>query len=141
MANLATMQRYAEKCAEKLGITDKVTLRWHGGDCVLHKRHHNAHCHICDGDAYPRGTICIRPGTWRLKSVKDWHYLIAHEVAHLATKCNHSSVTFARRMVALGQADSYEKGKVRASRRHKCRYTALPFQHCTICYKIKPVKT
>ena len=148
MANLATMQRYADKCAEKLGITDEVILRWHGGDCKLQKSE-AAHCHVCKHtnyrNAYPRGTICLRRDTWRLKTVKDWHYLIAHEVAHLATKSSHSSPTFARRMMALGQADHREKQRVLASRKHRHIYSLTVISNgkvgrlCSICYKEQPV--
>ena len=150
MANLATMQRYAEKCAEKLGVTDKVTLRWHGGACTLRKGD-AAHCHVCNRisyrNEYPRGTICLRRDTWRLKTVKDWHYLIAHEVAHLATPCSHSSPTFARRMMALGQADHREKQRVLASRKHRHNYSFTIINNgkvsrqCSICFQMKPVKS
>jgi len=115
MANLATMQRYAEKCAEKLGVTDTVKLRWHGGECKL-KKSAAAHCHVDHGDTPSRGTICIRKGTWRLQTVKGWHNLIAHEVAHLGTKSNHNSPAFARKMMALGQADRWDKNTINRER-------------------------
>ena len=119
MANLATMQRYAEQCAEKLGVTDPVKLRWHGGKCVLRRKYHCAHCHVLSDEDFPRGTICIRPGTWKLATVKGRRMLIAHEVAHLATKSNHWTVTFARKMVLLGQADRYEQSLVKNASKRK----------------------
>ncbi|KKN71481.1 hypothetical protein LCGC14_0420600 [marine sediment metagenome] len=104
MANLKTMQAYANKCAEK----------WQTSDCKLGKWA-NAHCHILDGE-YPRGVICLHHRRIPAKSTKGWHYTIAHEVAHLAVKSNHSTATFARRMVALGIASDYDKDSIRRAK-------------------------
>lgn len=142
MANLKTMQVYANKCAERLGVTDNVLLRWSGGVCKCKPRE-NAHCHTADG-TMPRGTICIKPGSYRLETIKGWHYLIAHEVSHLATKCSHSSYTFARRMESLGQASSYEKDYLRTRRKHHHVYSVCRVKdgvrtlHCHYCLKAKP---
>ena len=142
MATLATMQAYADKTADKLEVTARPALRWHGGDCVLARRGHNAHCHIIDG-AMPQGTICIRPGTFRLSTVKGWHYLIAHEVSHLATKSSHSSATFARRMETVGQADYRERMRLRSTRKHRHIYSLCiidkwgAHMYCAVCRKPK----
>lgn len=117
MPSLATLQAYAERCAAKLGIADAVVLRWADRPCTC-KRGVNAHCHIMDSKM-PRGTICITRGNWRLKTVKGWHYLMAHEVSHLATKSSHSSPTFARRMETLGVANLRERDLLRAVRKHR----------------------
>ena len=137
MVKLEAMQRWAERCAEKLGVTDTITLRWGGGECKV-KPYHNAHCHVY-GDTLPRGTICFNHHvtSW---SIRDWHRLVAHEVAHLAVKSDHNSVTFARRMVALGQANYRQQVMIKAQRRHRHQWSqhysvGRPLRRCTICGK------
>ena len=139
MNKLEKYQNYANKIAEKLGLDTKPIIRWSGGDCLVAKRH-NAHCHVQDGE-FPKGTICIKQG---IEKVDYWHQLITHEVTHLAVKSGHSSVTFARRMVELGQATHRQKVMARAGRRHhhifSIRYYNNGVYHhscCCICQKEK----
>ena len=137
MNKLETYQKYADKCAGELGITDKVTLRWSGTDCVVASRH-AAHCHT-GNKTLLRGTICIR----RMRmTIKYWHNLIAHEVSHLAIKSNHNSATFAKRMVALGVANSRERLMAKSGQKHKHIWNTRYFQNgvyvystCMICHK------
>ena len=117
MASLKVMQAYADKCADRLGVDAKPVLRWQTSDCRLRK-YVRAHCHIVDNHTppsapFPRGTICISRKNMAGRTVKQWHYTIGHEVAHLAVKSNHSTGTFARRMVALGVANDYDRESLR----------------------------
>lgn len=105
---LESLQAYAEKCAAKLGVTDKIVVRWGTVDCPLHRAY--AHCHISNNNPkypFPRGTICVNRTLRR--TAKQWHHTMAHEVIHLAVKSNHFSPTFAKRMVTLGVANYSEK--------------------------------
>ena len=113
MATLKTMQVYADKCAERLDIETAPVLRWQTADCKLHRNY--AHCHIRDGE-YPKGTICLSRRCIPQMTIKRWHHTIAHEVTHLAVKSNHSTATFARRMVALGVANYYDKDTIKRER-------------------------
>lgn len=113
-----------------------------GGECKVEPRNW-AHCHVRDGKC-PRGTICISRHVTKV-GVKEWHQLIAHEVTHLAVKSSHKSVTFARRMVTLGQADYREARLVRAQKRHRHDWDPKwfrpnpdgtgPIRTCCICGK------
>ena len=137
MPSLKTMQTYAEKCAQRLNLSDMPVLRWLALPCVTRRRE-NAHCHTSD-EVKPRGTICIKRGNPRLQTIKRWHYLIAHEVSHLATKCTHSSYTFAKRMETLGQASFYEVSYLKTRRRHRHVYSQFDFGtgffYCQFCGK------
>ena len=122
MADLKTLQAYADKCANNLGIAEKPVLRWHTKEYECSMRPSIlAHCHTGNETA-SRGTICLnrRQPIWT--KVSDWHNTIAHEVTHLAVKSNHSSVTFARRMVSLGIANCNEKRMEKSGRRHRHIY-------------------
>ena len=135
MTSLAVMQRYADRCAAKLGVTDAPVLRWAGGECKIGRN--LAHCHIRD-TKYPRGTICMRRG------LEDWKATVAHEVAHLAVQ-DHHSLGFARRLVQLGQADNRERRMVLAHKRHVHKYRGTyystnaeaPERTCDICGKVQ----
>jgi len=95
---LDTLQRYAEKVAQKLGVTDTVTVRWHLGKADKDKLTGNdAHIHVRDTE-YPRGTICIGRKAF---DGRGWRWTIAHEVTHLKVK-NHHSPYFNRYMARLG---------------------------------------
>jgi len=111
MATLKTMQAYADRCADRLSVDTRPVLQWSTPDCKLNRWSY-AHCHIRDS-VYPRGTICLHRKNMAHRGVKDWHHTIAHEVAHLAVKSNHSTATFARRMVALGVANYYDKDTIK----------------------------
>jgi hypothetical protein len=143
MNKLERLQEYANKCASKLGITDRVILRWSEEPCKCKPRH-DAHCHTQDGKM-PRGTICIKRGNSHLiAGVHFAHKLIAHEVSHLATKCSHSSYTFAARMETLGMAGAYEKSYLKSRRQHHHVYSYSKMidgtwhHYCHFCYKEKP---
>ncbi len=142
MTKLETYQAYANKCASKLDIIDKVVIRWAGGKdgCKLTKRVY-AHCHITS-TKYPRGTVCISRSHFPKFSVKQWHHTIAHEVAHLAVKSAHRTPTFDRRMVALGVANDKERLNARSARKghHHLWMSGWDrmghFRQCHTCYKI-----
>ena len=128
MNKLETYQAYADKCADKLGIDCKPVLRWQTSDCKLH-RDVNAHCHIIDDHRppaapFPRGTICLSRKRMPAKSLKGWRYTIAHEVAHLSVRSNHSTATFARRMVALGVANNYDRDTIKREKYFRKRFKA-----------------
>jgi len=140
MNKLETYQAYANKCADKLGITDRPTIQWAGGDgCRLARRVY-AHCHIVDGK-FPRGTICISRSYFAKFSVKQWHHTIAHEVAHLAVRSAHRTPTFDRRMVALGVANDSERLNARTARKghHHIWMSGRDrrgyFRECHACHK------
>ncbi len=141
MNKLDMYQRYADKCAEKLGITDKIVIRWATTDtCKLSKGTY-AHCHVQDGK-FPRGTICLSRKWFAKFSVKTWHHCMAHEVAHLAVKSAHRTPTFDRRMVTLGVANNSERLNARRARKghhHIWMYGWLgkrgAFKECRVCHK------
>ena len=134
------MQRYADKIADKLGVDTRPVLRWSGDNCIVANRH-SAHCHVRDSQ-YPQGTICMRKFNM---TVRYMHQVIAHEVTHLAIKSNHSSTTFARKLVRLGQANAREAIRAKSGKRHHHIYCHHYYQdgklhhsRCGICHKIKP---
>ena len=146
MNKLEIYQAYADKCASKLGVTDKVVIQWAGGEngCKLSKRTY-AHCHTSDGK-YPRGTICLSRRHFTIFGVKQWHHCIAHEVAHLAVKAAHRTPTFDRRMVSLGVANDTERRNARSARKgHHHIYGKCTIYHtqigdlrryrCSVCGK------
>ena len=145
MADLKTLQAYANKCSDKLGLPDHPVLRWYTKSDGCQMRPSTlAHCHITS-DTAPRGTICLQKGKPVWHKVSYWHNTIAHEVSHLAVKSNHSSVTFARRMVTLGVANYAEKRLVKGARRHhhiydqyvrretRVRRVFKTFKVCSLC--------
>ena len=139
MASLGIMQSYAEKGADKLGVTDKPLLRWSGEPCKI-SRTSWAHCHITN-HTLPRGTICIYKGLGQRK-IRNWHNTIAHEVSHLAVKSFHSSPTFARRMVSLGVANQKERLMAKAGKKHRHIYNTRYYLNgeyiystCMICHR------
>lgn len=142
MDKLETYQAYADKCATKLDVTNKVIVRWAGGKdgCKIRKTTY-AHCHIVD-TKFPRGTICLNHSYFAKFSVKKWHHTIAHEVAHLAIKSAHRTPTFDRRMVALGVANDRERDNARSTRKghHHIwmsgRDRQGSFKECHACHKI-----
>ena len=149
MTDLKTLQAYADKCAEKLGITEKVVLRWAGSKndgkgittCKLSKTTY-AHCHT-SASWNPRGTICLSRKYFTKFSVKQWHHCIAHEVAHLAVKSAHRTPAFDRRMVTLGVANDKERLNARSARKghhhiwmsgwDRERYH---YSECRVCHKM-----
>ena len=143
MNKLETYQAYADRCAMKLGVIDKVIIQWAGGEkgCKLKKRSH-AHCHIGTESKFPRGTICISHSYFARFSVKEWHHTIAHEVTHLAVKSAHHTPTFDRRMVALGIANDRERLNARSARKghHHVWMWGWDrkgyFKECRICRKV-----
>ena len=151
--NLATLQAYANKCAEKLGITEKLVLRWAGGQygCKLGKTTY-AHCHTAEfgspRNRFSRGTICLSLKWFAGFSIKEWHHCIAHEVAHLAVKSAHYTPTFDRRLVALGVANDSERRNARSARKGHHHiwediYDERPgdwygdYSECRICHRRK----
>ena len=149
MAQLETYQAYADKCAEKLGITEKLVLRWAGGQygCPLGKRTH-AHCHVAElggpRNRFDRGTICLSRSYFATFSVKEWHHCIAHEVTHLAVKSAHHTPTFDRRLVALGVANDIERSNAQSARKghHHIWETWQELdgslsEQCHVCRKVK----
>ena len=151
MNKLETYQAYADKCATRLGIADKIVIRWAGSKddgqgirtCKLAPRAY-AHCHIVDGWNL-RGTICISRKYFAKFSAKEWHHTIAHEIAHLAVKSAHRTPTFDRRMVALGVANDRERLNARSARKghHHLWMSGWNrqgrFSECHTCHKIKRV--
>jgi len=141
LATLQSLQTWADKVADKLGLAEgsRPSLRWADKKCPLSKLGH-AHCHVEDAQ-FPRGTICCSQRRFNLASIKEWHVLITHEVVHLAVKSNHLSATFARRMVMLGQANRQETRLTLANKRHRHEWRwANPIKHtqairhiCVIC--------
>lgn len=141
---LETYQFYADKCAAKLGIADKVVIKWAGNNkgimaCRLARRVY-AHCHIVDSWNL-RGTICISRSYFAKFSTKQWHHTIAHEVAHLAVKSAHHTPTFDRRLVTLGVANDSERLNARSARKghHHVWMSGWDrqgrFSECRICHK------
>ena len=114
MPTLDALQRYADKVADKLGLTDRPVLRWADKDCWPHR---GAHCHITDG-RHPRGTICLKRHEVSHRPIRSWHWLIAHEVTHLRVE-SHSAPAFARQMVNLGVANSTDRDRDKAGHKHR----------------------
>ncbi len=142
MANLKTLQLYADKCAVKLGIDVKPVLRWHLSDDMCQMKSYTyAHCHIKDNHGFPRGTICLHKGIPVWHKVSWWHNTIAHEVTHLAVKSNHNTPTFDRRMVTLGVANLNERLNARSSMKGHHHIWMIGrgkqgyFKECHACHK------
>ena len=143
MNKLERYQAYAEKCAVKLGVTDKIVLRWSSEPCKTSKNT-LAHCHIKYTE-FPRGTICLARdfASAYFNPVKKWHQTVAHEVAHLAVKSAHGTPTFDRRLVALGVANLRERRNAKSTRNHRHEWGSGQsdrlghFKYCHICRKIE----
>ncbi|KKN70407.1 hypothetical protein LCGC14_0431020 [marine sediment metagenome] len=146
MGKLATYQAYADRCAAKLEVTDKVTLRWAGGLGCRIGKYTYAHCHIAEfvnpRSKFPRGNICLSRSYFAKSSVKHWHHCIAHEVAHLAVKSAHRTPTFDRRLVALGVANYSERLNARSAKKghHHIWMSGGDrqgrFSECRVCRKV-----
>ncbi len=142
MNKLETYRTYADKCATKLGVTDKIVIRWGDGNSNdrMQKTTH-AHCHLTNGD-YPRGTICLNHKYFAKFTVKQWHHCIAHEVTHLAVKSPHNTPTFDRRLVILGVANDSERRKAQSTKKgHHHDWgsgwdSRGSFKYCHICHKV-----
>ncbi len=141
MANLETLQQYANKCADRLELLDHPVLRWHtkSDQCRLMPRI-LAHCHTRDSHGFPKGTICLNKRAPIWYKVSFWHNTIAHEVTHLAVKSPHGTPTFARQMVKLGVANYRERIDARSARKghHHVWMSGWDkgyFKECHACHK------
>ena len=124
---LEAYQRYAGKCAARLGIEKEyICTRWHDKDdeCKMGRMIH-AHVHIgsqrmmTKSAGFRRGTICLNRAWFRIFTIKQWHHCIAHEIAHLSVRSNHDTPTFDRKMVQLGVANCSERVNARPDRAWK----------------------
>jgi len=117
----AVLQAMANGYAQKLGITEKITVSEPSPIC----KPNPAHCHI---DGLDRGRICVD-----IKKLKRWlkqqhwtslkgqrllRWLIAHEVCHLKVK-SHSSPYFNRYMGNLGFTIEKQQAQAAGLIRHR----------------------
>ena len=97
MTRLSTIQKWAERYAEKLGITIQIKVIPYKECPTSSKIGGGTHCHY-KGEHH--GTIC-----WNSRAAKNdsrgWRWIIAHEVCHLKVQ-SHSSPYFDRSMASLG---------------------------------------
>ncbi|MDP2158141.1 MAG: hypothetical protein Q8K68_10590 [Nitrospirota bacterium] len=142
---LETLQRWAERYAQKLGLTEMPKVGWRK-DCTAGPADgytpKGTHCHIGPDN---RGLVCIHPSS--LKGKRGWKWLIAHEVCHLKVK-SHRSPYFWKWMGTLGFASERVSAQVAGVQRHRHSWgvpvfscsTNQPLRRCTVCGQLQDGK-
>ena len=136
MTKLETIQKWAERYTQKLGVIDRVRVI-PSKECPNPGGGGKTHCHTKGKD---RGVIC-----WHNREVnkdrRGWKWTIAHEVCHLKVQ-SHSSPYFDKWMAFLGFKAEKRQAQIAGVIRHKHdwlwsypRYDDLnkAKQHCRIC--------
>ena len=141
MTRLGTIQRWAERFAQKLGVPDRIKVIPRSECPTSSSKGSRIHCHMT---GVHRGTIC-----WDTRDAnrdsRGWKWIIAHEVCHLKVQ-SHSSPYFARYMARLGFAREKRQAQLAGLLRHRHEWYYFQFvddqvrQTCSVCGAIRTGK-